>query len=112
MQVSCCHPFYDGDSTNIITRGSDIYSTRDSSPNTPGGGSSYIRIRTGFQQCSQLNCRAAINEWISESTYLLVKTVRPAPGAQSRPRANPERGGGEPGAPILRVSKPASGPSS
>jgi hypothetical protein len=29
---------------------------------------------------------------ISESCYLLVKTVRPAPGAQSRPRANPERG--------------------
>jgi hypothetical protein len=28
---------------------------------------------------------------VGESCYLLVKTVRPAPGAQSRPRANPER---------------------
>jgi hypothetical protein len=43
---------------------------------------------------------------ISESRHLLLKTVRPAPGAQSRPRANPERGEG-PGAPICGGSKPA-----
>ena len=47
------------------------------------------------------------DQWvISESSCLLVKTVRPAPGAQSRPRANPERGEG-PGAPICGGSKPA-----
>jgi hypothetical protein len=45
--------------------------------------------------------------WVnSESSYLLVKMVRPAPGAQSRPRANPERGEG-PGAPICGGSKTA-----
>jgi hypothetical protein len=46
------------------------------------------------------------DQWvISESRYLLIKTVRPAPGAQSRPRANPERGGeGQPGAPIVEVA--------
>jgi hypothetical protein len=43
------------------------------------------------------------DQWvIRESCYLPVKTMRPAPGAQSRPRANPERGGGEPSAPIVR----------
>ena len=43
------------------------------------------------------------DQWvIRESCYLLVKTMRPAPGAQSRSRANPERGGGEPGPPIVR----------
>jgi hypothetical protein len=42
-----------------------------------------------------------------ESCYLLTKTVRPAPGAQSRPRANPEREEGDRVRQLCRVSKPA-----